>query len=204
MAVSYGHEQTGWPGSLGCFSQPVRKMRSGSIGPAISANFSRETTFGQARQKFLYTMKLPSKLMAASPIPSSPTALRFGAICLLATAFAGCVTEEAYHRPRRTTVIVEQAPPPPPPRVIVEAPPPRREVIIVHEAPPPPRREVIIERNRPSRDHVWVKGYWVWRGSRHVWVDGHWERPPRPHAVWVEPRWERRPEGHIFIEGYWR
>ena len=68
--------------------------------------------------------------------------------------------------------------------------------------PPPPRHEVVVER--PSHEHVWIKGYWVWRGGQHVWIGGRWERPPHPQAVWVEPRWERHPEGHVFIEGYWR
>jgi len=74
----------------------------------------------------------------------------------------------------------------------------------VVQAPPPPRREVIVERERPSRDHVWIRGYWVWREGRHVWINGRWERPPHPHAVWIEPRWERRDRGYVFIEGFWR
>jgi hypothetical protein len=76
--------------------------------------------------------------------------------------------------------------------------------VIVKLAPPPARREVIVERERPSREHVWINGYWVWREGRHVWVAGRWERPPHPHAVWVEPRWEHRREGYAFVEGYWR
>ena len=154
---------------------------------------------------FKYTMNPPKKSSLSFPKIIPKAALHLGAICLTVTAFTGCVTEEAYHRPHRTTVIVQEAPPPPPPRVIVtDAPPRQREVIIVHEAPPPPRREVIVERTRPSRDYVWVKGYYVWRQGHHVWVDGHWERPPRAHAVWIEPRWERRADGNVFIEGYWR
>ena len=74
----------------------------------------------------------------------------------------------------------------------------------VAQPPPPPQREVIIERERPSKGHIWINGYWVWREGRHVWIAGHWERPPHPHAVWIEPRWEHRSEGHLFIEGYWR
>ena len=70
--------------------------------------------------------------------------------------------------------------------------------------PPPPRHEVVIESQRPSREHVWIKGYYVWRENHHAWIAGHWERPPHPHAVWVEPRWEKHPEGHVFIEGFWR
>ena len=74
----------------------------------------------------------------------------------------------------------------------------------VVQAPPPPRREVIIERERPSAEHIWIKGYWRWHEGRHVWVSGHWEHPPHAHAKWVEPRWEHRHEGYVFIEGFWR
>ncbi len=74
----------------------------------------------------------------------------------------------------------------------------------IAQPPPPPRREVIVERERPSPDHIWIRGYWVWREGRHAWIEGHWEHPPHPHAVWIEPRWERRPEGYVFIEGCWR
>jgi hypothetical protein len=77
-------------------------------------------------------------------------------------------------------------------------------VNFIAQPPPPPRREVVVERGRPSGDHVWIKGYWMWREGRHVWIDGHWERPPHRGAVWVEPRWEHHPEGYIFIAGTWR
>lgn len=74
----------------------------------------------------------------------------------------------------------------------------------VAQPPPPPRHEVIVERERPSRDHIWINGYYVWREGRHVWVAGHWERPPHAHAVWIEPRWEHHDRGYVFIEGVWR
>ncbi len=78
----------------------------------------------------------------------------------------------------------------PPPEIIVTAP------------PPPPQREVIY--GRPSGQHVWVPGYWTWRGGRHVWVDGHWTTPPRHNVMWVPARWETRGGRYVFIEGYWR
>ncbi|HEY4245728.1 MAG TPA: YXWGXW repeat-containing protein [Lacunisphaera sp.] len=70
-------------------------------------------------------------------------------------------------------------------------------------APPPPRHEVIVERDRPSRNHVWVEGYWANRHGRHEWIAGHWELPPHGRTVWVAPRWEKRDRGYVFIEGYW-
>ena len=81
-------------------------------------------------------------------------------------------------------------------------PPPLPAPVYVVQAPPPPRTEVIIAR--PSPQHVWVCGYWVWRGHRHEWVAGHWELPPRGVQVWVAPRWEHRPNGYVFVEGCWR
>ena len=105
-------------------------------------------------------------------------------------AITGCVVE----RPARVhgTVYMEAPPPPPPPP---------SGAVVIEMAPPPPREEVIVAR--PSAEHVWVRGYWAWRGRRHVWVAGHWVRPPHPHAVWAEPRWEHREHGYVFIEGYW-
>lgn len=76
-------------------------------------------------------------------------------------------------------------------------------VNFIAQAPPPIRHEVVVERTRPSHDHVWIEGYWVWREGHHVWITGHWERPPHPHMVWIAPRWEHRHEGYVFIEGYW-
>lgn len=81
----------------------------------------------------------------------------------------------------------------------VQSPPPE---IVVTAPPPPPQREVIYER--PSGTHVWVPGYWAWRGNRHVWVSGHWTTPPRHNLVWVPARWEMRGHRYVFVQGYWR
>lgn len=128
--------------------------------------------------------------------------VRLAALGGLLTAWAGCVVEEAPRRPRPPVTVVEAAPP----RetvVVREVPRPRAEVVVIKVAPPPPIREVVVERERPSPRHVWIEGYWAWRGGRHEWVKGHWELPPRANAVWVPPRWERRGEGYVFIEGVW-
>ena len=87
------------------------------------------------------------------------------------------------------------------PQVVVASPHSPGLEIVVGSPPPPPRREVVY--GRPGRDHVWVNGYWAWRGGRHVWIAGHYEMPPRGHRTWIEPRWERRGGSHIFIEGRW-
>jgi hypothetical protein len=86
--------------------------------------------------------------------------------------------------------------------VIVAPTRPMTETIIVPV--PPPVARVEVEIARPSPRHVWISGYWVWRGGRHEWIAGHWELPPRGRKIWVAPRWEVRAGGHVFIEGYWR
>lgn len=97
----------------------------------------------------------------------------------------------------RDTAIVS-SPPPPPPVVVTQAPP---QQVIVMAPPPQPRREVVYVR--PSPRHVWIPGYWAWRGGRHVWIAGHYELPPRGYAHWREPRWERRGGNYVFFEGHW-
>ena len=75
--------------------------------------------------------------------------------------------------------------------------------VVIHEAPPPLRVERIVEHERPSSRHVWVPGYWAWRGGRYVWLAGHWELPPRGSRAWIEPRWELRHGTYVLIEGRW-
>jgi hypothetical protein len=77
------------------------------------------------------------------------------------------------------------------------------EIVVGHE-PPPHQHEVIIERDRPSPRHVWIPGFYEWRGNQHVWVKGRWELPPHAGAVWIEPRWDHRSNGYVFIAGFWR
>lgn len=89
-----------------------------------------------------------------------------------------------------------QIPQPPPPPVVVPS------QVVIYDAPPPPRQEIIYAQ--PSPYHVWIGGYWVWRGHRHEWVGGHWELPPRGRSAWIAPRWERRGGSYVFIEGRWR
>ena len=86
--------------------------------------------------------------------------------------------------------------------VYVEQPPPQPEYVIVREAPP----AVIVERRSPppSREHLWIEGYWHWNSRQYVWQAGHWDRPPREHFVWVAPRYERHEQGYRYTPGQWR
>jgi hypothetical protein len=102
---------------------------------------------------------------------------------LLGLALTGCATRTVYVRSNAPVVQEE----------IVQAPPPEPAI----------QTEVIYER--PSPAHVWIAGYWGWRGGRYLWTPGYWCYPPRPHSVWVRPHWERHPQrGYIHIEGHWR
>ncbi len=99
-----------------------------------------------------------------------------------------------------TPAPVYHSAPPPTPIYAPSSPPPT--TIVVEQAPPPPVREYIIER--PSQRHVWIEGYWAWRGGRHVWIAGHWDLPPRERVEWVQSHWEHRSNGYVFVDGFWR
>lgn len=103
----------------------------------------------------------------------------------------------------RDAGVVISAPPPasPPPQQVVVAPPPQQQIVVV--APPPPIRQEVVYA-RPSKNHVWVPGFWSWSHGRYVWIAGHYALPPRGRERWVEPRWEHRGNNYVFIEGHWR
>lgn len=71
--------------------------------------------------------------------------------------------------------------------------------IYVNIAPPAPRHEVV---PAPRAGHVWVPGYWDWRGHRHVWVKGHWQRE-RHGYYWHPNRWMEREGRWTFERGRW-
>jgi hypothetical protein len=71
--------------------------------------------------------------------------------------------------------------------------------IYVNIAPPAPRHEYI---PAPRAGHVWVPGYWDWRGHRHVWVRGHWERE-RHGYYWHPSRWIERDGRWVLERGRW-
>ncbi len=73
--------------------------------------------------------------------------------------------------------------------------------IVVMQAPPAAQQEV--PAARPTRDHVWVSGYWTWQTNRYEWRAGRWEIPPRVGAVFVPPRWQPEGASWRFYEGYW-
>jgi hypothetical protein len=131
-----------------------------------------------------------------------------GSIVLL----AGCTTPRESHR-------VSSPPPPAPTQsaTSARAPAPAGEniqyvttstalpgtnVIVVKQQPPAPPVEAVVAQ--PSRDHVWMPGYWTWRNERYEWMAGRWQIPPHVGAQWINPRWKKDGNAFRFYEGYWK
>lgn len=118
----------------------------------------------------------------------------------------GCASEPESH--------VVSSPPPGAPATVVAAPaqaptvyaqpgaPGAPSTIVVTQAPPALQQEVVTAQ--PTRDHVWVAGYWTWRNNRYEWVAGHWQVPPRSGSTWIPPRWEPEGGAYRYYEGYWQ
>src|ERR1044072_4659985 len=68
--------------------------------------------------------------------------------------------------------------------VVTDAPPAQR---IVEQRPPP-----------PTRDSVWIDGYYSWNGRQYVWEPGHWAVPPHGFTLWIGPRYARDPRGYTY------
>jgi len=81
--------------------------------------------------------------------------------------------------------------------------PPRRGAV-VYVSSGPPRAIVEVRGPAPSRAHVWIPGFYAWRGAAYVWVPGHFEVPPSGFRRWQPGKWQRERGGWFYIEGYWR
>jgi hypothetical protein len=69
-------------------------------------------------------------------------------------------------------------------------------------ATPPP---LLVETpvGRPSREAVWIPGFWTWTGRRYVWASGSWSAPYPGHS-WTEGHWRRSGNGFTWTPGLWR
>ncbi len=54
---------------------------------------------------------------------------------------------------------------------------------------------------RPSPRHVWVPGYWGWRGGARVWIGGAWLLP-QTNWVWIAPHWQWDGATWVWAQGY--
>ncbi len=115
----------------------------------------------------------------------NPTA-RLAVSMLALTALGGCYVQAgAAARPyqqgySQEGYVVDQEPPPPP----AEPAP---------EAIPAPR----------SKEDVWVKGHYGWKGRNYSWEKGHYERRPNSRANWVPAHWEVRGKKRAWVDGHW-
>jgi hypothetical protein len=82
----------------------------------------------------------------------------------------------------------------------VHEPPPVSH--LVARAPPPP---LLVESpgTPPSRDAVWIPGFWAWTGQRFAWVAGTWSAP-RPGMRWIEGHWKPDRGAWRWEPGRWR
>ncbi len=72
---------------------------------------------------------------------------------------------------------------------------------VITQVPPALQQEVPIAQ--PSKNHVWLAGYWTWQNDRYEWMSGHWELPPSAASTWIGPRWDKSGNSYRFYEGYW-
>ncbi len=72
---------------------------------------------------------------------------------------------------------------------------------IAPEAPPPPQVEVRMAR--PSRNHVWIRGYWDRQDDRWAWSPGRWEEPTQRGSRWIRPRYQPEGGAYRYEPGHW-
>jgi hypothetical protein len=74
--------------------------------------------------------------------------------------------------------------------------------LLVATAPPPP---LLVESPGapPSREAVWIPGFWSWTGLRFAWVAGCWSAP-RPGWRWIEGYWKPERGAWRWEPGRWR
>src|SRR5260370_15765641 len=74
--------------------------------------------------------------------------------------------------------------------------------VAVRTAPPPPRALGVVGY-APGPGHVWVDGFWDWRGGDLDLVGGFLGPAARAAAVSVGPRWGAYRRVHRFHLRYW-
>ena len=68
-------------------------------------------------------------------------------------------------------------------------------------APPPPHAEIMPPE--PSKEHVWIPGYWERDPNKWVWVQGRWIKPPILPARWVNGYWMVEEGRYHWHPGHW-
>ncbi len=78
---------------------------------------------------------------------------------------------------------------------------PSVHIRIAPEAPPRPRWER--RTPQPSRNHVWIQGYWDRQGSEWAWAPGRWEEPSQRGSRWIRPQYRREGGAYRYEPGRW-
>jgi hypothetical protein len=72
---------------------------------------------------------------------------------------------------------------------------------IIATGPPSPPVEIMIAP--PSVYHVWVPGYYSYRGGNYVWIKGSYQVPPRGRT-YVPGQWQKTNRGYKHNHGHWK
>lgn len=67
---------------------------------------------------------------------------------------------------------------------------------------PPPLR-VESPTLQPSPAHVWVSGYWKWKGVNYEWTEGRWVKAKKGRK-WVPGTWEQVGSRWVWNAGSWK
>lgn len=72
---------------------------------------------------------------------------------------------------------------------------------IVATGPPSSPIEIMVAP--PSAYHVWVPGYYTYRGGTYVWIKGSYQVPPRG-KIYVPGQWQKTNRGYKHSHGQWK
>jgi hypothetical protein len=84
---------------------------------------------------------------------------------------------------------------------IVPKPQEHEGMRMAQDAPPRSRHET--RPSRPSKDHLWINGYWERQNEKWAWAGGRWETPSRKGSTWIKPKYHHEKDGYRYEAGRW-
>lgn len=80
--------------------------------------------------------------------------------------------------------------------------------VVVQPPPTPTSQPYETMTAQPSRDAIWIPGYYQYtgQGGQYQWMAGHWEVPPPGYRTWVQPSWQPSPDrqSYTYNRGHWQ
>ncbi len=73
---------------------------------------------------------------------------------------------------------------------------------VAYQPKPPKSQERGASSRRPSANHFYVPGNWVYQNNDYKWRPGYWA-PQQQDWVWVPARYTRAGDRYTFTDGYW-